>query len=298
MLIKVDIREAELIKIFENLIATIPVFKDLKIQLENLPLGDIIIYDDEKNTDILIIERKSISDLLASIKDGRYEEQSYRLGGSNQHNHNIMYIIEGDVNSQHQFKGNYFKNKFSGSTNASTTNSLEKLTAYSAMFSLNYYKGFSVFRTFNISETATFICNTVNKIKKGLLENKKPYYSETITNNSTNITEDGDENENENEKKEEINEESCKDYISVIKKIKKDNITTENIGEIMLCQIPGISSITAIAVMKKVGTISNLITTIQNDETCLKDISTVNPKGQQRKISKTCVANIIKFLKK
>ena len=72
----------------------------------------------------------------------------------------------------------------------------------------------------------------------------------------------------------------------------------ENIGEIMLCQIPGISSITAIAVMKKVGTISNLITTIQSDETCLKDISTVNPKGQQRKISKTCVANIIKFLKK
>ena len=65
----------------------------------------------------------------------------------------------------------------------------------------------------------------------------------------------------------------------------------------MLCQIPGISSITAIAVMKKVGTITNLLTMIQNDENCLKDISTINPKGQQRKISKTCVANIYKFLK-
>jgi ERCC4-type nuclease len=205
MLIKVDVREAELIKIFESLIATIPIFKDLKIQLESLPLGDIIIYDDEKNTDILILERKSISDLLASIKDGRYEEQSYRLTGINHPNHNIMYIIEGDVNSQHQFKGNYFKNKFSGSTNSSTTNSLEKLTAYSAMFSLNYYKGFSVFRTFSMSETATFICNTANKIKKGLLENKTPYYLDTVV-----------------KKENDLEEESCKDYVGVIKKIKKD----------------------------------------------------------------------------
>jgi ERCC4-type nuclease len=292
MLIKVDVREAELIKIFESLIATIPIFKDLKIQLESLPLGDIIIYDDEKNADLLILERKSISDLLASIKDGRYEEQSYRLGGSSHPNHNIMYIIEGDVNSQHQFKGNYFKNKFSGNTNSSTSNSLEKLTAYSAMFSLNYYKGFSVFRTFSMSETATFICNTANKIKKGCLENKTPYYSEIVIKKS--ITENASDTI---DKKEEINEESCKDYVGVIKKIKKDNITEENIGEIMLCQIPGISSVTALAVMKKVGTISNLIKMIQSDENCLKDISTVNPNGQQRKISKTCVANIIKFLK-
>lgn len=292
MLIKVDVREAELIKIFESLIATIPIFKDLKIQLESLPLGDIIIYDDEKSADLLILERKSISDLLASIKDGRYEEQSYRLTGLNHPNHNIMYIIEGDVNSQHQFKGNYFKNKFSGNTNSSITNSLEKLTAYSAMFSLNYYKGFSVFRTFSMSETATFICNTANKIKKGLLENKTPYYLDIVIKKS--ITENDSET---NDKKEEIKEESCKDYVGVIKKIKKDNITEENIGEIMLCQIPGISSVTALAVMKKVGTISNLVKMIQEDENCLKDISTVNPNGQQRKISKTCVANIIKFLK-
>ena len=197
MLIKVDVREAELIKIFENLIATIPIFKDLKIQLESLPLGDIIIFDEERNVDLLILERKSISDLLASIKDGRYEEQSYRLGGSSYPNHNIMYIIEGDVNSQHQFKGNYFKNKFSGNTNSSTSNSLEKLTAYSAMFSLNYYKGFSVFRTFSMSETATFICNTANKIKKGLLENKTPYYSEIVIKKTIteNVSETNDKKE-------------------------------------------------------------------------------------------------------
>jgi ERCC4-type nuclease len=291
MLIKVDVREAELIKIFENLIATIPVFKDLKLQTESLPLGDIIIYDSDKNADILIIERKSISDLLASIKDGRYEEQSYRLGGLNHPNHNIMYIIEGDVNSQNQFKGNYFKNKFNNNNNTNgSSNALEKLTAYSAMFSLNYYKGFSVFRTFNISETATYICNTANKVKRSLLENKTPYYS------ASKIDAKQEDNKCMDNKCED-NEDTCKDYVGVIKKIKKDNITPENIGEIMLCQIPGISSLTAIAIMKKANTISNLIQMIQMDETCLKEVSTINSNGQQRKISKTCVANIIKFLK-
>lgn len=52
----------------------------------------------ESDETLLIFERKSISDLLASLKDGRYEEQSYRLSGSNTNNHNIIYIIEGDPN--------------------------------------------------------------------------------------------------------------------------------------------------------------------------------------------------------
>ena len=47
----------------EELIKTIPLFKDLQIKVETLPLGDIIIFDEEKNSDALIIERKSIRDL-------------------------------------------------------------------------------------------------------------------------------------------------------------------------------------------------------------------------------------------
>jgi ERCC4-type nuclease len=91
-------------------------------------------------------------------------------------------------------------------------------------------------------------------------------------------------------------EENEKDYVSVVKKIKKDNITPNNIGEIMLCQIPGISSITAVAIMNKFNTLSNLITQIQENENCLKDISYTNSKNQTRKINKTCLVNIVKFL--
>ena len=45
---------------------------------------------------LLIIERKSLNDLASSIKDGRYAEQSFRLSNIEHHNHNIVYLIEGD----------------------------------------------------------------------------------------------------------------------------------------------------------------------------------------------------------
>ena len=41
-----------------------------------------------------------------------------------------------------------------------------------------------------------------------------------------------------------------KKYVDVIKKEKKKNITPENIGEIILSQIPGVSSHTSKVIMK------------------------------------------------
>ena len=93
-------------------------------------------------------------------------------------------------------------------------------------------------------------------------------------------------------------EQSEKDYVNVVKKVKKENITPENIGEIMLCQIPGISSVTALAIMEKYKDIPNLIKELDANNECLKDITSTNSKGQTRKINKTSVANIVKFLLK
>ena len=261
MLIRIDGREQDLIKLVNQSILTIPAFKDLKVVVENLPLGDIILT--ENDNDKVIIERKSVSDLLSSIKDGRYEEQSYRLNGLDGHpNHNIIYLIEGDVN-----KINNIKN--------------ERMTAYSAMFSLNYYKGFSVFRTFSIEETALFICNTAAKMIKTV--GKTAYYQLKLLQNP-----DG---ELESPK---IN--MGKDYVGLVKSVKKDNITPDNIAEIMLCQIPGISAITAISIMEKFKSLSNLISCVEADPTCLSDVYNTNAKGQLRKINKTCTDNIVKFL--
>jgi len=297
MFIKVDSREKDLQAKMSFYISSIPAFRNLKVITESLPIGDVII-SGNNNEDILIIERKTIIDLLSSIKDGRYEEQSYRLNGAPLHNHNIMYIIEGDVNKMNMFRETKF----------------EKLTLYSAIFSLNYYKGFSAIRTFTLDETALFICNCTSKLVKGETTDRKAFYPNKCANpNSVTInaaetletselyangTGDSDENAEQTEQCEQSNDATGKEYIGLVKKVKKENITPENIDEIMLCQIPGVSTATAISIIKKFSNIANLIKCLEENEKCLSDVTNTNNKGQSRKITKTSIANIVKFLLK
>lgn len=88
-----DSRERQLISLikgrglerYENLIS---------FETSQLELGDIHICHENR---LLIMERKTVADLLSSIKDGRYKEQKARLLASS---HDITYIIEGDdINS-------------------------------------------------------------------------------------------------------------------------------------------------------------------------------------------------------
>lgn len=274
MFIKIDTREQELFTKCQQIIEFVPKFKDIKIISQTLPLGDIIINDGIN--DCVIIERKTLTDLAASIKDGRYEEQSYRLNGLPHHNHNIIYLIEGDVN-----RFNAFKER------------IDKQTLYSAMFSINYFKGFSVMRSTNLDETAMIACNMVYKLVGGLKTGKIAFYNQPTPSNKQN----NDKEDNNEEKDTEKKEATEKDYCSVIKKVKKENITPDNIGEIMLCQIPGVSSASALAILSQFKTLPNLIKTIQTDETCLNQICTTDPNGKTRKISKTAIATIIRFLK-
>lgn len=301
MSIKIDVREHELIKTCKYYLEISPAYKDIKFTTEALPIGDIIISDTGEDNckdngngkDIdnnsVIIERKSLRDLAASIKDGRYEEQSYRLNGSPYHNHNIIYLIEGDMN-----RINVFKDK------------LDKTTLYSAMVSLNYFKGFSVLRSLSIDETAIIICNMAYKLRKGRLENKTAHYSnhkETLENQKQeeNLEKQKEETDLEKDLEKDLDKDLDKDlekdYCFVVKKVKKDNITPNNIGEILLSQIPGISSVSALAIMAKFKTLPNLIVQLKENESCLQNITYINSKNQTRKINKTIVTNIIKFLK-
>jgi ERCC4-type nuclease len=279
MILRIDTRERELLKICENLLVAVPAFKDLKIVVEPLPLGDIIINNGQ--IDNIIVERKSLSDLASSIKDDRYDEQSYRLNGLPHHNHNIVYLIEGDLT-----KFNSFKER------------IDKQTLYSAMFSINYYKGFSLMRSTNMDETAFIVCNMAYKIGKDL--NKQPYFSQLLAKPEDTTTTIGGIDNPDLESgllAQQVLAQS-KDYCSVIKKVKKDNITEENIGEIMLCQIPGISSVTALTIMEKYKYLPNLVKCLQEDPECLNGISTTDANGKSRKISKTTIATIVKYLGK
>ena len=108
MFIKIDCRESDFMTNMNLL------FKEHshEIQLESLPLGDIILLNKE-NSEKVIFERKSLYDLASSIKDGRYSEQSFRLNQCKIHNHNIIYIIEGDFEKYNPKKGRMDKNKLS-----------------------------------------------------------------------------------------------------------------------------------------------------------------------------------------
>jgi ERCC4-type nuclease len=246
----IDNRETDLISRMNFYTKNVPHFKTVEFSVEALDIGDVV-YKNNEGEDKLVIERKSVSDLLASIKDGRYIEQSYRLNGLELSNHNILYLIEGDILTHFN------------------------LAVYSAMVSLNYHKGFSVIRTFSIDETAIFVCNTLIKLEK---TNKPPFFS------------------NDNNKEDTNDNSEIPSYCSVIKKTKKDNITPDNIGEIMLSQIPGISSVTSIAIMKQFKTIPDLITQITEDDSCLDNIHYETTNGQTRKINKASIDILRKYL--
>jgi len=252
-----------------------------------LPLGDFVIeYTNGSLSGSIIVERKSLSDLLASIRDGRYEEQSYRLTYASglPTLHNVLYIIEGVLT---QLKS-----------------ASEKALVHSTMTSLNHFKGFSVIRTSSPRETAEYLLTAVGKIYRNLSERKYPWYwSVPTTPPNANVVVPVSETTDTEEGVPPSESDSVSfgnggggppppSYTTVVAhKIKKDNITPQNIAEIMLCQIPGISSTTAMAIVAEFPTIHALLTALVADPSCLDAIATTN-NGKSRKISRSCIDKV------
>lgn len=88
VLLRIDNREQKLKTLLQDHLL------DNQIICENLKCGDFIIEYDSNI--IIIFERKTIKDLLASIKDGRYKIQKENMLNCIDH-HKIMYIIEGSI---------------------------------------------------------------------------------------------------------------------------------------------------------------------------------------------------------
>jgi len=212
----IDKREAKLYQCILDFIESAGI---VGVQVEDavLELGDIHIVDSISNSILLIVERKTFADLLASIKDGRYAEQSYRLIGSGiipqGCRNRVIYLIEG-IFSQ-------------------LTREQDRRTVVSCLTSLNQIKGFSIMKTATPQESAWHLVYMAQKIERDLKEGKTLYNTDAIQPTPTLSV-----------------EVSAKDYCEVVKKTKKENITKENIGEIFLCQIPGISAQSATAILR------------------------------------------------
>jgi ERCC4-type nuclease len=133
----------------------------------------------------------------------------------------------------------------------------------------------------SLEESATIICNMAIKLLKS--NNKLPYYT-ALTVPVLPVLSDS-------------NPVDAKEYCSVVKRVKKENITKDNIGEIMLCQIPGISDVSARAIFQKFKTMPELILSIKENVHCMDDIKTTMSNGKTRKINKSVIKSIIDFLK-
>lgn len=278
MLLKVDNRERTLIPALTTACGAID---GVNIKTENMPLGDAGIYADN-GEELVLFERKSLTDLAASIKDGRYSEQSMRLAAINTPNHHIIYIIEGSFD-QYNIK----------------RNNIHPKTLLSAIVSLNYYKGFTILRSWNPLETIDIIMSYVAKLFK--TTDRKPFYGINNVKHSQSHTGVGgidsnglfDNDNNGNSDGSEQMTASNMEYVSTLKRTKKENITIDNILAIMLCQIPNVSNASAEAITIQYPTMEQLIHACKRGREAFENIRL---KTSNRRISSQCISSIITFI--
>lgn len=275
MRLVIDNREHALIELCKQNVQN---FNNCCIEVETLSIGDIIVKTEE-DREVLIVERKTFQDLLSSIKDGRYEEQSYRLlHSSDMPPHNIVYLIEGMM---------------------SQIDARQRKLIYSTITSLNVFKGFSVLRSSSVQESAEILMTMADKIDRDFMKGRLPAYlkknksedNERNFETFASLPQEGLANRDVEEMLE--IQKHVDSYHSVVKKVKKDNICPENIGEIMLCQIPGISHKSATVIMQKVnGKFCTLMDELRKNPDFLENIVLENGRKMNHKLA----SQICKFI--
>ena len=142
-------------------------FSDLdNIEIQNLLIGDYqYLLDDEI---FIIIERKTMSDYAASIKDGRLREQKKRLV-ANIGNAFILYLVEGNL-TQNNSSFKY--------------NRVDKNTIISSIMNTMIRDNINVFHTSDKEETIFFLRSLLRKLEKQgkSFINNKTKYSEDLMN--------------------------------------------------------------------------------------------------------------------
>jgi crossover junction endonuclease MUS81 len=125
---------------------------------EQLDIGDIL-FRNENNENILLIERKTVRDLAASIKDGRLREQKARIIGSGFDINRIIYLIEGKLEND--------------------IDNMPLNTLIGSLINTQLRDGIKVYKTSNINETVIFLERLYDKLNKDIKDFWK--YSENKT---------------------------------------------------------------------------------------------------------------------
>ena len=254
----------------------------------NLEIGDVIISDSCGHQ--LIIERKTIADMVASVKDGRYKEQKLRLQAEQSRSNGKMrfaYVIEGD--------------------NLAKFTPADKLIAIGGIISSSFRDGIPVLRTMSLDETLDLILRLFERLSKDI----KEFFQDRVTVSST-----GDSctpmlakvtlecnNCNGNGSGNGSVSTSNSVYLQTIKKNKKENLTPDTWFHLSLTNIPGISSTIAEKIIETYPTLKALIvaydacdTDIEKKQKLLAEIVLTQTEKTKRRIGNVISNRIYQYI--
>ena len=302
----IDTREGKLIELIKKTTSfTIP------YEVKNLQIGDIIISSAKYPEKQLIVERKCMTDMICSIKDGRYKEQKLRLQSEvekSNSNTRICYLIEGVItdlrlpNDKTLLYGSIVSSTFRDNIPLLRTNSLNEtldiiIRIHERMskeitdfFKENSIKKTIVDTTNTTLDTQTIIVDTIQEIE--VVNNTNNTTNTTDTTNTTNTTDTTDTTDTNTNNL----------YLQSIKKCKKDNLTPKLWNQLSLTNIPGISTSIAIKINEKYKSIKLLLQaydTCSNEDERIKLISEIiltETDKQKRRIGPVIAKRIYEYL--
>jgi ERCC4-type nuclease len=273
----IDCREHGLIELYRK--------EQQNIVTAALSVGDIMLKHGEYE---LLLERKTVADLISSIKDGRYREQKLRLQAYcavESQRRRVGYILEG---------------------NAVTVE--EQNMMWGFIISCNYRDNIPVFQTSTLIGTKYFI----DKLLSRLIKNSSEFWQ-----NASAVVEGHREappvhggnggamsppmSKEDNDIRT-IKISDSREYVSVIKLKKKENLTPATWWNLALAQVPGVSTSIAQMIMVVYPTMHSLYVayaapelTETQRELLLSDIKISHSAGA-RKLGKIISTRIYKFI--
>jgi hypothetical protein len=246
-----DCREHQLIDIFNtNNAQTNASATSYSYNTKQLLVGDIQI---SSGNYVLLIERKSVPDMIASINDGRYKEQKVRLLKhiDEQRRSGVIvrpfYIVEGVYNLSAPVFGRISKEQ----EHAGFTGSL---------ISTQLRDNIPIFRTFNIDETVYLINRIICRMQnsKTYLELFNGHLNSNNSNGNGNQLDSTNSGANSGADNGVVNS-AEPSYLSNVKVKKSDNINPHSWNILALTSIPGVSNNIAECIINKYESIVNLL---------------------------------------
>lgn len=252
LLLRIDNRECSVKTILPSLLEKI----NFKYVFENLDCGDFIL--EKEGKPFFVFERKTLKDLLASIKDGRYKDQKQRMI-ERFGREKVVYLIEGGLNY---------------STILSGFNDIESKALKSSIINTQLRDHVKVMATHNLQETCSLIYEIASRVLKDTDKYNDQYNKQHGDVNSVDPVER-----------------------RFHQSVKKEQFTKTQVFTQQLCQISGISLKTAEAICKEFADMKTFYDTLSplEHEQKLKLLKNIYLKDNRR-INSKVADKIIQYM--